>query len=50
MQVTLLADTRWGLSTILYLACSHLPFVFMFLNMLGKYPVRIAFVVTLLIM
>lgn len=32
--VTLLADTRWGLSTILYLACSHLPFVFMFLNML----------------
>lgn len=34
MQVTFLVDSRWGLSTLMYLACSHLPFAFMLLNML----------------
>ncbi|KAG1821126.1 uncharacterized protein BJ212DRAFT_1337769 [Suillus subaureus] len=36
--ITFLADSRWGLSTFLYLTCSHLPPVFMLLNMLGECP------------
>lgn len=32
--VTFIVKSRWGLSTYLYLTCSHLPLVFMFLNML----------------
>ncbi|KAG2140127.1 hypothetical protein DEU56DRAFT_294172 [Suillus clintonianus] len=32
--VTLIVESRLGIGTLLYLACSHLPFVFMILNML----------------
>ncbi|KAG1750119.1 hypothetical protein EDB19DRAFT_90094 [Suillus lakei] len=32
--VTFLVESRWGLGTLLYLACSHLPFAFLILNML----------------
>jgi hypothetical protein len=32
--VAFIADSRWGLSTLLYLTCSHLPLALMLLNML----------------
>lgn len=32
--VEFIVESRWGLGMFLYLACSHLPFVFLSLNML----------------
>ncbi|KAG1733618.1 uncharacterized protein EDB91DRAFT_1148443 [Suillus paluster] len=32
--VTFIAESRWGIGTFLYLACSHLPFAYLSLNML----------------
>ncbi|KAG1832575.1 hypothetical protein DFJ58DRAFT_847997 [Suillus subalutaceus] len=33
-QITFLVESRWGFCTFLYLTCSHLPFVFLILNLL----------------
>lgn len=36
--VEFIVESRWGLGMFLYLACSHLPFVFLSLNMLEVFP------------
>ncbi|KAG2369163.1 hypothetical protein BDR07DRAFT_856631 [Suillus spraguei] len=40
-MVTYLVESRRGFCTFLYLACSHLPFVFLILNLLGGCSARI---------
>ncbi|KAG0705661.1 hypothetical protein DFH29DRAFT_1067281 [Suillus ampliporus] len=34
LNVEFIAESRWGLGTFLYLACSHLPFAYLLLDML----------------